>query len=195
VGLALFDFDGTLTTRDTIRPLGAFLVEHAHAGSRAKMAGLLLLLAGLKGRALSNHVFKERFCDLLLRGQNEAHIEGLADDFANICFRSIVNPRLVYAMRAHQTAGDDVFILSSNFTFALMPWQRRWNATGIIATNAEIHAGRFTGRLNGRACEGRQKLTRALAQFGPARLRHATAYGDSRSDRHIMGIVERAIWV
>src|SRR5579862_8912719 len=37
VGLALFDFDGTLTTRDTIRPLGAFLVEHAHARSRTKM--------------------------------------------------------------------------------------------------------------------------------------------------------------
>ncbi len=195
MGLALFDFDGTLTTRDTIWPLGAFLVEHAHARSRAKMAGLLLLLAALKGRALSNHRFKERFCALLLSGQTEAGVETLAEAFADRFVGSILNPRLVDAMYAHQHAGDDVFLLSSNFSFALKPWERRWNAAGTIATDAEVDDGRFTGHLVGRACDGREKLARAIARFGPEPLRRATAYGDSRGDRHIMDFVERAIWV
>jgi HAD superfamily phosphoserine phosphatase-like hydrolase len=98
-------------------------------------------------------------------------------------------------MHAHQDAGDDVFILSSNFSFALKPWRQRWNATGVIATEAEVIGGRFTGRLVGRACDGREKLARALTRFGPEPLRRATAYGDSRSDRHVMRFVERAIWV
>jgi phosphatidylglycerophosphatase C len=195
VSLVLFDFDGTLTTRDTIWPFGAFLVQRAHGNSYAKAAWLLFLLAGLKIRALSNHQFKERFCTLLLRGRSEQEIRGLVKLFADSVVGGMLNRQLVDALRQHQCSGDDVYLLSSNFSLVLQPWQEAWAVVGVIATEAETQNGQFTGRIIGRACDGQEKLARALAMFGDERLEQATAYGDSRSDRYIMESVKKAIWV
>jgi phosphatidylglycerophosphatase C len=195
VSLVFFDFDGTLTTRDTIWPFGIFLVQRAHGNSYAKTIRLLFLLAGLKIRALSNHQFKERFCRLLLRGRSEQEIHGLAKLFADSVVGGILNRQLVDALHQHQASGDDVYLLSSNFSLVLRPWQEAWALGGVIATDAETENGRFTGRIVGRACDGREKLARALAVFGREPLEQATAYGDSHSDRYIMESVKKAIWV
>jgi phosphatidylglycerophosphatase C len=190
-----FDFDGTLTTRDTVWPFGMFLVQNAHGNSCTKAVRLFLLLACLKIRALSNHQFKERFCGLLLRGRPQQEIHALAKLFADSFVDRILNPQLVDALRQHQRSGDDVYLLSSNFSFLLQPLQEAWGSRGVIATDAEIEADRYTGRIVGRACDGKEKLSRALAMFGPEPLEQAIAYGDSRSDRYIMEYVKKAIWV
>jgi phosphatidylglycerophosphatase C len=195
VSLVFFDFDGTLTTRDTIWPFGVFLIRRAHRNSYAKAARLLFLLGCLKVRALSNHQFKERFCSLLLRGRSEQEIERFAKLFADSVVRIALNQPLVDALQQHQRSGDDVYLLSSNFSLVLRPWQETWAVRGMLATEAEIENGRFTGRLVGRACDGREKLARALSVVGRESLEQATAYGDSRSDRYIMEFVKKAIWV
>jgi phosphatidylglycerophosphatase C len=195
VSLVFFDFDGTLTTRDTIWPFGLFLARSAHADSSSKAIRLLLLIAFLKFRVLSNDQFKRRFCDLLLRNRSEQEMRDIADAFASSVADTIVNQETVDAMRRHLHNGDQVYILSSNFSLVLRPWQQTWGAAGVIATEAETADGCFTGRVVGRACDGREKLSRALALFGAERLEQATAYGDSRSDRYIMEYVKKAIWV
>jgi phosphatidylglycerophosphatase C len=195
VSLVFFDFDGTLTTRDTVWPFGLFLAKGADGDRSVKALRLLVLLAFLKFRVLSNDQFKRRFCDLLLRDRSEKEMHAIAEAFAASVGDTIVNRELVAALRQHQQNGDEVYILSSNFSFLLQPWQQAWGAAGVIATEAETTQGRFTGRIVGRACDGREKLSRALAVFGRERLEQATAYGDSRSDRYIMDYVKKAIWV
>jgi phosphatidylglycerophosphatase C len=195
LNLVFFDFDGTLTTRDTVLPFGMYLIRKCHARSVRKTACLFILLAGLKVRMLSNHGFKQRFCALLLRGASEQEVNLLSSGFANDFVTRVLNPPVVEAMRRHQRSGDEVYLLSSNFSFVLRPLHESWRSRGIIATEVESHNGRFTGKIVGRACDGREKLFRALALFGSDNLRAATAYGDSRSDRYIMEFVRKAFWV
>jgi HAD superfamily hydrolase (TIGR01490 family) len=194
MGLVFFDFDGTLTRRDSILPLGLFLAARTRARA-AKTAQLLWLLTLLKGRVISNHRFKEAFCALLLKGETEQVMERCAADFADARVVPVLNDAIVDALRRHQQQRDEVYLVSSNFSFALRPLEARWHLHGIFATEAEVVSGRFTGRIAGRTCDGPEKLTRVLAAFGEERVRAATAYGDSRGDGPLLDYVKQAVWV
>jgi len=194
VSLVFFDFDGTLTRRDTILPFGFFLAR-TKGSKYLRMVYLVLLVILLKLRLLSNHKFKEKFCSVFLRGQSENEIEGLSRVFADRYLDGILNRPVVEALREHQQKGDEVYLVSSNFAFLLRPLQQSWALSGVIATDPEISAGRLTGRISGRACDGREKLSRVFALFGRECVREATAYGDSRGDRHLLAAVKRAVWV
>jgi phosphatidylglycerophosphatase C len=194
MSLVFFDFDGTLTRRDSILPFGVF-VASTQPARQLKIAHLLLLMTMLKSRMISNHVFKERLCVLLLKGQSEAAMDRIARAFAEVRLGRMLNDPMVEALRRHRQQHDDVYLVSSNFSLVLRPFERLWNAQGVIATDPEVVQGRFTGRILGRSCDGEEKLSRVLAAFGDERVRSATAYGDSRGDRPLLGYVKRAIWV
>jgi phosphatidylglycerophosphatase C len=194
MSLTFFDFDGTLTRRDSILPFGLCLAR-ANPNKRLRTAHFALLMIGLKSRMLSNHQFKERFCRSFLTGESEKDIDDLARMFTVRYLEGILNRPVVETLRSHQQKGDEVYLVSSNFTFLLRPLQQTWNSSGVIATDLEIKSGRFTGRIIGRSCHGPEKLSRVLAVFGSKRVKEATAYGDSRSDRHLLAFVKTAVWV
>lgn len=194
MSLVFFDFDGTLTTRDTILPLGFLL---ARAGSRkyTKVMLLMFYLALLKLRAITNHKFKERFCSLLLKDRPEDEVANLAVTFASHYIPKVSNAPVVDLLIKHARSGDQVYLVSSNFGFALSPLKKIWPVSGVVSTEAECVGGRYTGRILGRSCDGKEKLDRVLGLFGQKEVRGATAYGDSRSDRYLLGFVTRAVWV
>jgi len=194
MGLVFCDFDGTLTVRDTIWPFASFLC-HETARPAAVRASLLLCLLELKLRLISNHLFKERFLRLLVRDESEKSIAEFVGRFHKTRLESILNFAMVSALAEHAAAGDDVYLVSSNFDFFLKPLERRWNLKGIFATQAEAVDGRFTGRIRGRACHGKEKLGRVVASLGERRTREAVAYGDSRSDSNLLHFVKVGHWV
>ena len=194
MSLVFFDFDGTLTRRDSILPFGMF-VAPTRPPKHLTIARLLLLSALLRSRVISNHVFKERLCALLLKGESEAAMDRIALAFAETHLMNMLNDPIVDELHRHREQRDDVYFVSSNFSLVLRPFEKLWNAQGVIATEPEVIGGRFTGRISGRACDGEEKLSRVLAAFGEDRVRSATAYGDSRGDRPLLAYVKRAIWV
>jgi phosphatidylglycerophosphatase C len=192
--LVFFDFDRTLTTRDTILPLGLFL-SRAGPGARSKTARFLWALLLLKGRVLSNHEFKEKFCRWLVKGKSQEDIETLARSFANRYVAGRLNPAVVQKLNEHRKRGDEVYIVSSNFRFLLEAMMEHLRTNGVIATELEILDGRYTGNLLGRACSGSEKLSRVLTRFGRERVEEAVAYGDSADDRCLLQYVKTGVWV
>lgn len=192
--LVLFDFDGTLTTRDTILPLAGFLLRQ----NPAKAAGMVRLAWAtslLKLRVSSNHRFKERFCECLLGGETQTHVEELSREFAARYLIGVLREPMLKVVHEHRRAGDEVYIVSSNFDFVLEPLRERLDVNGVIATEPEIVNGRYTGRLSTRACAGSEKVQRALARFGRERVSQAVAYGDSNDDRQLLEFVKTPVWV
>jgi phosphatidylglycerophosphatase C len=194
MSLVFFDFDRTLTRRDSILPFGMF-VASARPSKHSKTARLLLLLLLVKSRMISSHLFKQQLCTLLLQGESEAAMDRIACAFAETHLIHMLNDPIVDALRRHREQHDDVYLVSSNFSLVMRPFETLWNMQGVIATEPEVLHGRFTGRISGRTCDGEEKLARVLAAFGEERVRSATAYGDSRGDRPLLGYVRRAIWV
>jgi HAD superfamily phosphoserine phosphatase-like hydrolase len=118
-----------------------------------------------------------------------------ASTFVEDYVDGILRKQVVEKLNNHIQKGDEVYLLSSNFGFVLRLMQRMWGLSGVIATEVEIDSGRFTGRILGRSCEGKEKLARAVNCLGEDSVRASTAYGDSRGDYELLNFVKNANWV
>jgi len=194
MSVAFFDFDGTLTTHDTIWPFALFLSEagRGHAGDRLRLA---LSLLRLKLRFSSNHAFKQDYARILLQGRDVKSIKALVERFHHERLTPLLNRQVRRALESHVVAGDAVYLVSSNFEFFLKPLEKPWGLSGVLATQAETADGLFTGRLSGRACEGPEKLSRAIDCLGESSVRASVAYGDSAGDKCLLGGVGTPVWV
>jgi phosphatidylglycerophosphatase C len=194
--LVFFDFDGTIVTRDTIWPLGAFLARAKLTKRLVCFCTFLSIFALLKLRFLSNQIFKERFVALLVGGEPVERVARLVERFHDQHLQSHLNPDVVRQLLWHVERGHEVYLVSSNYDFVLRPLVQRWQLAGVIASETEVALGVFTGRLRGPACHGPEKLTRVTRLFGEARVRDALSYADDRkADVFLMQAVREAHWV
>lgn len=192
MSVALFDFDGTLTTRDTIWPFALFL-SRAGRDRTSKRLRLAFSLLKLKFRLISNHSFKQEYAQTLLQGEDVARLESLARRFLQEQLEPILNRQVFQSLQQHVAAGDAVYLVSSNFDFFLQPLAEQWKLLGIFATQAEVAQGKFTGRITGLSCDGPEKLARAIACLGERQVRAAVAYGDSAGDEPLLRAVKTPI--
>jgi phosphatidylglycerophosphatase C len=191
--LVFFDFDCTLTIRDTIWPFTTFLLKQNRRGYPVRLAALCL--SGLLGHVIPNEYFKRGLAALLLRGRSAQEMDLIAERFHDAYLEKILNRTAVESLVEHIAHGDEIYILSSNFDFFLKPLQKKWNLAGIIATRTEVLNGVFTGRILGNACHGKEKVARVIECFGPTIIKEAVAYGDSASDAFLLDSVKDGYWV
>jgi HAD superfamily hydrolase (TIGR01490 family) len=190
----LFDFDGTLTRRDTLWPLGELLAS-LQRGRRQRLGRLAAQWVSLKLRLSDNQGFKECFARLLLAGVGEADVASVMARFHHTFVEPHLNRVVFRQLGEHRAAGDQVCLVSSNFEFVLRPLRAPWGLREIIATETVVSAGVFSGELRGPACHGEEKVRRVLARFGEEPMREAVAYGDGRDDVHLLRAVRRGYWV
>jgi phosphatidylglycerophosphatase C len=194
MSLVFFDFDGTLTKRDTLLSLGLFLARTKPNRFR-KTAYIVFMFGLLKSRVITNDRFKRGFCRVLLSGESGKELKTRCRRFTDEYVQHVINQSVLEILQKHRRQGDDVYLVSSNFSFVLQPLQKMWSTSGVLATEAEVEGGRFTGRLLGRSCDAQEKLDRVLQCFDRDSVREATAYGDSRGDRQLLAFVRNAVWV
>jgi phosphatidylglycerophosphatase C len=192
--LVLFDFDCTLTIRDTIWPFTTFLLKQNQRGYTVRLAALCL--SGLlKFHVIPNEYFKRGLAALLVRGRSAQEMDLVAERFHDAYLEKILNQTAVQSLAEHIAHGDEIYIVSSNFDFFLKPLQKKWNLAGIIATRTEVLNGVFTGRIVGNACHGKEKVARVIECFGLTKIKEAVAYGDSASDTFLLDSVKDGYWV
>ncbi len=191
--IVFFDFDKTITNIDTLLPFAIFLTK-----KRRKLKGFIPVvnsLVLLRARKISNTQFKEDFVFWLLKDEAVDAIHRYAEEFLDLYMHRFINLNIFTILKEHLYRKDEVCIVSANFTFFLAALKRSWNLADIVATEADILNGAFTGRIRGKACHGKEKLLRVIDRFGEERVRNATAYGDSRADLFLLNYVERGMLV
>lgn len=194
-GIAAFDFDGTLTRRDTLLP---FLV---HAAGRAAVGRALarqawtlpLALSGMGDRAAQ----KEQLVGRLLAGRELTEVEALAESFADAAVASRLRPEGVAHLRRHLAAGDPVVVVTASPELVVAPVARRLGPVPVLGTRLEVGGdGRLTGRLLGTNVRGAEKVRRLdewLGEGGGRALRWA--YGDSSGDRELLAAAIEPTWL
>lgn len=189
-----FDFDGTLTTKDSVFSFGLFLLRRQ--GRRLEgIAKLSLLMVLLKLRVVPNNSFREKLAKLLVTGEEEQTVKNLAKEFLVGFLGENLNPLTFEILEKHREQGEGVYIVSSNFDFLLSPLQSMWKVAGVVATRTEVRNGVFTGKLASPSCHGQEKVDRLAALLGEAQIQSATAYGDSSGDLPMLKSVRTGYWV
>ena len=196
--VAAFDFDGTITRRDTLL---AFL-RHVRGGRRtaaAVFAESLTITGALAGRG-SRDLAKERLLIRLLAGHDLAELEQLADRFADVVVPSRVRPAMLARLDLHRRRGDALVIVTASPEVYVTAIGRRLGVDGVLGTRLEVdETGRLTGRLLGANCRGPEKVARLRAWLdertsgtddGPPRV---IAYGDSAGDADLLAAADVGI--
>lgn len=192
--LAVFDFDGTLTRRDTFR---MFLVSCAGgraAIGRAFARSPLLTLRGLRGGPARNRA-KERMLVRVLGGRTAEEVDTVAATLARRILEAELRPDTVARLRWHQQEGHEVVVVSASFDRYVRTVSEALDVDVVFATGWELDGqGRLTGRMDGPNVRGPQKAA-LLQQYLAGANRFVYAYGDSAGDRELLAMADVAVVV
>lgn len=183
--IVAFDFDGTLTVRDSFR---AFL--RWRAGAVGYGLGLLRL-----GPAAAQWLFhrdrarlKAAMVRVFLSGTPRERLVQEAAEFAVLAAPRLLRPDAVETWRRHQADGARMVIVTASPDVTVAPFAHALEADLLLGTRLVYdERGRVADGLAGDNCRGQEKVRRLREAFGEDMTLDA-AYGDSAGDREMLAM-------
>ena len=191
--IAVFDFDGTLTTRDSFL---AF-IRYAHgtwryyAGFALHAPMLTMMLMGLYpgGKA------KQRIFSHFFKGWPYGRFKSCGQSFYDE-IEKMRNEKVISKMKEHIANNDTVYVISASLPEWLEPWCLKQGVKAVMATDIEVDDnGIVTGRFKTKNCSGQEKVNRLL-EIEPDREQYFLyAYGNSSGDKEILSLADQSTLV
>ena len=194
--VAAFDFDGTLTQRDTLLPF----LRRGLGWPRFAWAIICCLpwLAGYALRLVPNHVAKQKLLLATLKGKSTLEMADwtarwLANDLPGQ-LRDWTMTRLAW----HQQQGHSCVMVSASPNIYLESVAKQLGFDDLICTEMEIINAHLTGRMRTPNCHGEEKVVRLTAwtneRFGvdAASTMSLYAYGDTAGDKPMLRMAGKA---
>ena len=186
-GIAFFDLDGTITSKDTFLDFIVFC-----RGKRSFYLGILLLSPFIILYVLKlypNFKLKEYFFYYYLAKYNSVEeIENWGKQYAknrlpNLVYKEALN-RIVW----HKKNNHRVIVLTASSSIWLAEWCKE-HELELIGTLFEKKDGKYTGKISGKNCHGpeKQKIVNTILNENKTSLTYG--YGDSKADKLFLDIL------
>lgn len=187
-----FDFDGTLTTSDTLLEF----IKYAKGTSRFLMVFLMYspLLVLMKLHLYPNWKAKQQIFAHLFAGMRIEKFDALCRGFAEES-QHLLRPKGITLMHEALVAGAQVFIVSASIDNWVRPFFDIRNLKGVqvLGTQIEVEDGKLTGNFKSNNCYGKEKvhrITEALKSFERSEY-EIEAFGDSRGDKEMLAFADK----
>jgi phosphatidylglycerophosphatase C len=187
--IAVFDFDGTITRKDTLRD---FLTHNF--GLTAYYTGILsksLILSSYLLRLVSSHNAKEALFAHFFAGWDEKKFDKSCEDYCLTRIDRLIRDECRSKINWHIKQRHCLVIVSASLRNWIYPWAIKNGFSDIIATEPEIVNGLLTGRFRTPNCNGNEKLKRFLERYPDRNSYFLYVYGDSQGDRSLLGISDK----
>lgn len=196
-GVAAFDFDGTLTRRDTLFGFVATAAGPLRLAATALRAGPSMVRGALDDDHRDSA--KEQAVGTALRGRTIDQLRQTGERYAATLPRRYREDTLL-ALREHQRRGHFTVIVSASLVYYLEPAAAALGIDAVIGVSLDADSsGRVTGRLNGANVRAEEKVRRLEAllseRFGDAHSVELWAYGNSQGDAALLDRADHATWV
>lgn len=194
--VAAFDFDGTLTRRDTLLPfLMRSLGTWAFINTIVKSSPLLI---GFALRLQSNHVAKARLLELSFEGKSTQALQRHADLFVKEDLPGLWQPWAVERLLMHQRQGHLCVLVSASPDVYLNTAAASLNLDAVLCTEMEKREGQYTGKMASLNCHGEEKVRRLKLwmnqNLGDQASTILYAYGDTRGDLPMLRMAQHAFY-
>lgn len=195
--IAAFDFDGTITRRDTVVP---FLVRAFGLVPvvRAVVAVAPLAVRARLGRGPAGRHHRDVVKAAVLRrvaaGHPAEQVAEAGERFARSLDRRL-RPEVIEQVRWHREQGHELVIVSASLLAYLVPFAAAHGFHHVIGVGLEAGPdGRLTGELDGPNVRGPEKAIRLRSWLGdePVSL---WAYGNSSGDAELLALADVPVWV
>ena len=185
--VAAFDFDGTISRRDTLIP---FLIRLRGRRRFARATGAAIV----RQRNLGRDEAKAALLRHLVAGLPADDYQARAQAYGE-SLPARLRPDTVARVREHRDRGHRVVVVSASLRDFLAPVVAGLGVDGLVATTLEVGPdGLLTGELAGRNVRGEEKPKRLHEHLGgtPSEL---WAYGNSSGDRALLAAADHPVRV
>lgn len=183
--LALFDFDGTISRKDSMieflkfykgkRKVILAFVQHIH--------WLVLMYLGL----VENWKVKEKIWVALIGNTKLESFNKSAEKFSLEVLSELIYEKALNQIKKHQNNNDRVIIISASAENWLKPWCEV-HQLELISTQLEVENEVITGRLKGNNCNGNEKVNRIKQVINLNDYEEIYAYGNSSGDKEMLAL-------
>jgi phosphatidylglycerophosphatase C len=185
MALALFDFDGTITVRDSF----ADFIKYAVGPLRFWLGVVCLMpvVAAFLFGFVKAWRAKELMATFFFAGWDAAEFKRLGDEYSRERLPRILRPIALEHLARHKKAGDTIVVVSASIDFWLQHWCEG-QGLALIATRLEVREGRITGKFWTRNCSGYEKVRRIKEVYDLSKFDRIYAYGDNPADRPMLSL-------
>ncbi|WP_170144836.1 HAD-IB family hydrolase [Litorimonas taeanensis] len=189
-GLIVFDFDGTITTKDTFA-----LFLRYYAGLLPwffKVMRLMPVFMAYKLGRIDRHAVKAAVIKTFFKGETEENIFAKAQTFANDVIPPLIRPLAQECFDQKKQDIESLYICSASITPYLRHWavQQGLPEDHVLAVELEFESGVATGRIAGYNVWGENKVRRIYQAFNSDYVHIKEAYGDTRGDLELLNAAE-----
>jgi len=189
--VAAFDFDVTITTKDTFFP---FLV---HTFGLVKVLSALVKLAPegifVLMKLSSRDGFKEKIIECLFKGESVQDINEFGLSHSTLIMNWI-RPSALKRIRWHKSKGHYLVLVSASLDVYLTHIANNLEFDKLLCTTLAVNENEFSGKLVGSNCRGPVKVTRLESHLGHLPDYEIYAYGDSAGDYELLKAADHPHW-
>jgi HAD superfamily hydrolase (TIGR01490 family) len=188
--IAFFDFDGTITKKDTYIEF----IKHCHGSLKTYFGFLFLspILLLYKLKLLRNDVAKQITFSFFFKNMSKSNYLDKCDSFKN-SISNILKPDALEKIAYHKSQNHYLTIVSASVEDWIRPWAMDNNFNEVIGTKIEIKNNKLTGKFASENCYGPQKVTRIKEQINVSNS-YIYAYGDSKGDKQLLQFADEAYY-
>ena len=195
--IAAFDFDGTLTRRDTLMPfLRRGLGWPRFLGALVQCSPWL---AAFALRLIPNHVAKQKLLLATLKNRTTAEMDDWTSRWLANDFPGQLLSWTMARLAEHQQAGHFCVMVSASPDIYLKRVATQLGFDALLCTEMAVVDGRLTGLMQTPNCHGEQKVQRLqtwmFERFGsPSDAIIQYAYGDTSGDKPMLRLAANAFY-
>ena len=180
--LYCFDFDGTLTYKDT---MFLYLKFYNPSKFRIQFIKHIPLFILLKLKLLDAEKVKKSFISSILKGQTKAKIENKSQQFFDQYYPDIFRENALEFIKNIDYSQTNCYIVSASLDIWVKPFAENFKMN-LLATQAAFENDIFTGHFVGNNCNGTEKVNRIKKEISDKKYDKIIAFGDTSGDQQML---------
>ena len=180
--LYFFDFDGTLTYKDT---MFLYLKFYNSAKFNFQFLKHIPLFILLKLKLASAEKVKKSFISSILKGQSKTKIEEKSQQFFQKYYPEIIRENAIEFIQNIDREHTESYLVTASLDIWVKPFAEKFKMN-LLATRAEFKNDIFTGNFVGNNCNGGEKVHRIKEAIQGKKFDKTIAFGDTSGDKEML---------
>ena len=189
--IAFFDFDGTITKKDTLLEF----IKFSKGNFRFYVGFILNLpyLVAFKLGIISNQSAKEKILRFFFHGMRAAVFKQHCEAFSKQVLPKLIRPKALEEIQKLKQNNIIVVVVSASPENWIEQWSQNLHLE-LIASRLEVNEGKVTGKILGKNCHGNEKVSRIRELYDLSHYRIVAAYGDSSGDKPMLQLASKSYY-
>ena len=189
--IAFFDFDGTITKKDTLLEFIKFTkgVLQFYVGFTITLPYLI----AFKLKIISNQSAKEKILSYFFKDTPVEAFKEYCTAFSKNVLPKLLRPKALKEIKRLKEKNIIVVVVSASPENWIEAWAKKFQLE-LIASKLEIRNNKITGKILGKNCHGNEKVSRICELYDLSNYCVVAAYGDSKGDKPMLQLAKAAYY-